>query len=65
MEHKFIKSGQISLIVSDLESYNVGLLESEINLRNIYEFLTQEAMSPGILLFQFSSHSMSKRDNMG
>jgi hypothetical protein len=31
MEHKFINSGRINLIVSDLERYNVGLLESEIN----------------------------------
>jgi hypothetical protein len=49
MEHKFVNSGRISLIVSDLESYNVGLLESGIILRNIHEFSTQEAMGPGTL----------------
>ena len=36
MEHKFVNFGWINLIVSDLERYNVGLLESEINLRNIH-----------------------------
>jgi len=65
MEYKFVKYGRIRLIVSDLESYNVGLLEYGINLRNIHEFSTQEAMSPGTLFLQFSSHGMSKRDNMG
>jgi hypothetical protein len=65
MEHKFVNSGRISLIVSDLERYNVGLLESGINLRNINEFSTQEAMSPGTLFLPFSSHSMSKRGDMG
>jgi hypothetical protein len=49
MEHKFVNCGWISLIVSDLERYNVGLLESGINLRNIHEFSTQEAMSLGTL----------------
>jgi hypothetical protein len=49
MEHKFVNSGWISLIVSDLERYNVGLLESGIILRNIHEFSTQEAMGLGTL----------------
>jgi len=65
MEHKFVNFGRISLIVSDLERYNVGLLEFGINLRNIYGFLTQEAMSPGTLFLHFASHNMSKRDDMG
>jgi hypothetical protein len=65
MEHKFVNSGRISLIVSDLERYNVGLLESEIILRNIHEFSTQEAMIPGTLFLHFSSHSMSRRGDMG
>ena len=64
MEHKFINSGRINLIVSDLERYNVGLLESEINLRIIHEFSTQEVMSPGSLFHHFSSHSMSKRGDI-
>jgi hypothetical protein len=34
MEHIFVNSGHISLIVSDLERYDVGLPEYEINLRN-------------------------------
>jgi hypothetical protein len=65
MEHKFVNSGRISLIVSDLERYNVGLLESGIILRNIHEFSTQEAMGPGTLFLHLSSHSMSKRGDMG
>jgi hypothetical protein len=65
MEHKFVNYGRISLIVSYLERYNVGLLESGIILRNIHEFSTQEAMSPGTLFLHFSSHSMSKRGDMG
>ena len=48
MEHKFVNSGQINFIVSDLERYNIGLLESEINLRIIHEFSTQEVINPGI-----------------
>ena len=39
----------ISLIVSDLERYNVGLLEYEIILRNIHEISTQGVMIPGAL----------------
>ena len=65
MEHKFVNSGRISLIVSDLERYNVGLLESEINLRDIHDFLTQEAMSPSTLFLHLSSYSMSRRGDMG
>jgi hypothetical protein len=30
MKHKFVNYGRISLIVGDLERYNVGLLEYEI-----------------------------------
>jgi hypothetical protein len=29
MKHKFVNYGRISLIVGDLERYNVGLLEYE------------------------------------
>jgi hypothetical protein len=65
MEHKFVNSGWISLIVNDLERYNVGLLESGINSRNIHEFSTQKVMSLGTLFLHFSSHSMSKRGDMG
>jgi hypothetical protein len=65
MKHKFVNYGRISLIVGDLERYNVGLLEYEIILRNIHEFSTQEAMIPGTLFFHFPSHSISRRGNMG
>jgi len=56
MEYKFVKYGRIRLIVSDLESYNVGLLEYGINLRNIHEFSTQEAMNPGTLFPPYFHH---------
>ena len=49
MVHKFINSGHISFIVSDLERCNVGLPEYERNLNNIHEYLTQGVMSPGTL----------------
>jgi hypothetical protein len=66
MEHKFVNSGRMNLIVSDLERYNVGLLESEIILRNIHEFSTQEAINPGTLFSGalFLPHSMGGRVNM-
>jgi len=49
MERIFVNSGHISLIVSDLERYNVGLLEYGINLRNIHGISTQGVMIPGTL----------------
>jgi len=49
MERIFVNSGHISSIVSDLERYNVGLLEYRINLRNIHGILTQGVMIPGTL----------------
>jgi hypothetical protein len=49
MECIFVNSGRVSSIVSYLERYNVGLLEYEINLRNIHEISTQGVMIPGIL----------------
>ena len=64
IEHKFVNSGHINLIVSDLERYNVGLPEYEINLRIIHEFSTQEAINPGTLFHHFSSHSMPKRGDI-
>jgi len=36
-------------IVSDLERYNVGLLEYRIKLRNIHGISTQGVMIPGTL----------------
>ena len=49
MEHNFVNSGCISLIVSYLGRYDVGLPEYEINLRNIHVFLFQGVMGPGTL----------------
>ena len=65
MEHNFVNSGCISLIVSYLGRYDVGLPEYEINLRNIHVFLPREVMGPGTLFPPLSSHSMSWRANMG
>jgi hypothetical protein len=49
MKHIFVNSGHISSIVSDLERYNAGLPEYEINLRNIHGISTQGVMIPGTL----------------
>jgi hypothetical protein len=49
MKHIFVNSGHISLIVSDLERYDVGLPEYKINLRNIHGISTQGVMIPGTL----------------
>jgi hypothetical protein len=49
MEHIFVNSGHISLIVSDLERYDAGLLEYKINLRNIHGISTQGVMIPDTL----------------
>ena len=65
MEHNFINSGRISLIVSYTGRYDVGLPEYGINLRNIHVFLPQGVMGPGTLFPPLSSHSMSRKANMG
>jgi hypothetical protein len=49
MEHIFVNSGHISLIVSDLKRYDIGLPEYKINLRNIHGILTQGVMILGTL----------------
>ena len=64
MEHKFVNSGRINLIVSDLERYNVGLLESEINLRIIHEFSTQEVINPGTLFPPYFYHIAWKGESI-
>jgi hypothetical protein len=53
MKHIFINFGHISLIVSDLERYDVGLPEYKIKLRNIHEISTQGVMIPGTLFPNF------------
>ena len=65
MEHNFVNSGNISLIVSYPGRYDVGLPEYGINLRNIHVFLPQGVMGPGTLFPPLSSHSMSRRDDIG
>ena len=47
--HKFVNSGHISFIVSDLERCNVGLPEYKRNLNNIHKYLTQGVLSLGTL----------------
>jgi hypothetical protein len=49
MKHIFVNFGHISLIVSDLERYDIGLPEYKIKLRNIHEISTQGVMIPGTL----------------
>jgi hypothetical protein len=41
MECIFVNSGRINSIVGDLERYDIGLLEYEIDLRSIHGILTQ------------------------